>query len=174
MAESRTGPIGWFSPDPRAIIPLEEFKTSRSLRHQVRKGTYEIRINSSFVSVIRECAEREETWISDEIIRVYSVLHERGFVHSVETWLDGQLAGGLYGVAIGGAFFGESMFSKRPDASKVAMVHLVGRLRERGYRLLDTQFLNDHIRHFGGREISRKQYLKLLSEALLVDSRFQD
>lgn len=173
MAESRTGPIGWYSPDPRAVIPLDEFRISRSLRQRVAKGTYDIRIDSAFSTVIHECAERDETWISDEIIRVYSILHQRRIVHSVEAWAEGELAGGLYGVAIGGAFFGESMFSRKPDASKVALVYLVERLRTKGYRLLDTQFTNDHVRRFGAREIPRKQYLKLLAGALLLDCRFE-
>ncbi len=174
MAESRTGPIGWYSPDPRAIIPLDGFRVARSLRQRIRKGTYEIRIDTAFDAVIRGCADREETWISDEIIRTYTILHNRGVVHSVESWEGGVLSGGLYGVAIQGAFFGESMFSLRPDASKVAMVSLVERLRVRGYRLLDSQFMNENVRRFGAREVSRSQYLTMLAQALEVDASFVD
>jgi leucyl/phenylalanyl-tRNA--protein transferase len=172
MAESHTGPISWYSPDPRAILPLDKFKISRSLRRTVRSGIYEIRINTAFPRVIRACAGRAETWISDEIVRVYTLLHERGDAHSVEAWHNDRLAGGLYGVAIGGAFFGESMFSAETDASKVALVSLVGRLQERGFLLLDTQFVNAHILQFGAREIPRRAYLKLLELALLVETRF--
>ncbi len=172
MAESRTGPISWYSPDPRAIIPLDGFRIPRSLRQSVRKGTYEIRVDTAFADVIRACAEREETWISDEIIRVYSALHEQGVVHSVESWLEGELAGGLYGVSIGGAFFGESMFSRARDASKVALVSLVSRLRERGYILLDTQIINTHVLQFGAIEVPRAQYLELLAQALMVRTSF--
>jgi leucyl/phenylalanyl-tRNA--protein transferase len=172
MAESRTGPISWYSPDPRAILPLDEFKISRSLRRTVHKGIFEIRINTAFPRVIRACAGRAETWISDDMIRLYTLLHERGDVHSVEAWHGDSLAGGLYGVAIGGAFFGESMFSVETDASKVALVYLVARLRERGFLLLDTQFVNAHVLQFGAREIPRRAYLKLLAQALRVETGF--
>jgi leucyl/phenylalanyl-tRNA---protein transferase len=174
MAESRTGPISWFSPDPRAIIPLDGFRIPRSLRQSMRKGMYEVRTDAACAEVIRACAEREETWISEEIIQVYARLHERGVVHSVESWQEGRLLGGLYGVSIGGAFFGESMFSRARDASKVALVSLVSRLRERGYLLLDTQFINNHVLQFGAREIPREQYLKLLARALTVETSFED
>ncbi len=174
MAESRTGPIAWYSPDPRAIIPLDGFKIPRSLRQRIRKGTYEVRIDTAFEAVIRGCADREETWISDEIIKTYTILHRRGVVHSVESWEGGVLSGGLYGVAIQGAFFGESMFSLRPDASKVAMVSLVARLQTRGYRLLDSQFMNENVRRFGALEVSRSQYLTMLAHALEVDASFVD
>lgn len=172
MAASRRGPVAWYSPDPRAIIPLDAIDISRSLRRTVRKGVFEIRINTVFPTVIRACAERDETWISEEIIRTYTVLHERGYAHSVESWSGDELAGGLYGVAIGGAFFGESMFSEKTDASKVALVHLVERLRQRGFLLLDTQYLNDHLLRFGAREIPRNSYLELLAQALLVKALF--
>ena len=120
MAESKDGAIGWFSPDPRGILELDELKVSRSLRSTIRKKIFEIRLNTRFEEVIRACGEREETWISETIVRTYRKLHELGFAHSVETWKEGELVGGLYGVALGGAFFGESMFSKVRDASKVA------------------------------------------------------
>ena len=154
MATSRTGHIEWFSPDPRAIIPIDEFNISRSLRQTIRKNIFDIRIDKSFEKVMRLCAERDDTWISDEIISVYTELHRRGFAHSVETWHAGKLVGGLYGVTIRGAFFGESMFSRMTDASKVALVHLVGRLKESGFTLLDTQYMTEHLRAFGTIDIS--------------------
>jgi len=172
MADSRACHISWYSPDPRAIIPLHTFKPARSLLQKVRKQIFSIRINAAFEQVIRGCADRDETWISEDIIQAYTHLHRRGLAHSVESWQHGKLAGGLYGVAIGGAFFGESMFSRVPDASKVAFVHLVMRLRERGFILLDTQFINDHVRQFGAREIARRDYLRLLKEAIAVDTSF--
>ena len=174
MAESQSGPISWYSPDPRAIIPLETFKVSRSLKQRIRKGVFDVRIDVACEQVIRACAERKETWISDDIIRVYSLLHKRGFVHSVESWQGGLLVGGLYGVAIRGAFFGESMFSVVSDASKVALAFLVERLRARRFLLLDTQFMNEHVRQFGAKEIPRKAYLSLLKRAIAVDTSFRD
>jgi leucyl/phenylalanyl-tRNA---protein transferase len=172
MADSRKGPIWWYSPDPRAVIPLDGFRISRSLRQRVRKGTYEIRFDTAFEAVIRACADRKETWISDEIIRGYIGLHRDGFAHSVESWRQGSLAGGLYGVSIGGAFFGESMFSHETDASKVALVALVEHLRTRGFLLLDSQFINEHIRQFGTIEIPRVEYLRRLRVALKVETNF--
>lgn len=173
MADSRTGIISWYAPDPRAIIPLHAFKISRSLSQVVGKNLFEIRIDTAFEQVIQSCAEREETWISDEIIASYIKLHTRGYAHSVESWHMGALVGGLYGVSIGGAFFGESMFSRMPNASKVALVHLVERLRRRGFRLLDTQFMNDHVRQFGAVEIPRATYLSLLADALTAAVTFK-
>ncbi|MEK7251194.1 MAG: leucyl/phenylalanyl-tRNA--protein transferase, partial [Bacteroidota bacterium] len=163
MATSRTGHIEWFSPDPRAIIPLDKFKISRSLKQKVHKKFFEIRIDTAFESVMRACASREDTWISEEIISVYTELHRRGFAHSVETWHDGKLVGGLYGVAIRGAFFGESMFSRMTDASKVAIVHLVERMKQRSLTLLDAQYMTAHLRVFGTIDIPRSAYLQLLS-----------
>jgi leucyl/phenylalanyl-tRNA--protein transferase len=174
MADARSGRISWYSPDPRAIIPLEDFNISRSLKQALRKRIFDIRIDTAFDQVIRSCAGREETWISNEIISVYTELHRRGLAHCVESWHNGKLAGGLYGVAIGGAFFGESMFSHMTNASKVALVHLVDRLKRRGFRLLDTQFMNEHMRQFGALEISRASYLKLLAEAIVVATTFVD
>jgi len=174
MAESREGPLAWFSPDPRAIIPLESFRISRSLRRVLQKGTFTVRMDCAFEQVIRACAEREETWISEEIVEAYSALHTRGLAHSVECWQGDQLAGGLYGVAIGGAFFGESMFSRTRDASKVALVHLVTRLRARGYLLLDTQFLTPHLARFGALEIPRARYIALLRKAVTAVTCFSD
>jgi leucyl/phenylalanyl-tRNA--protein transferase len=174
MAESREGPLGWFSPDPRAIIPLETFRISRSLRRVVQKDTFTVRLDSAFEQVVRACAGREETWISEEIIEAYTALHTRGFAHSVESWQGEHLAGGLYGVAIGGAFFGESMFSRTRDASKVALVHLVSHLRARGYLLLDTQFLTPHLVQFGALEIPRSRFLEILTEAVTAVTCFSD
>jgi len=175
MAESRTGPISWYSPDPRAIIPLEAFNIPRSLRREMRRSGFSITVDRAFEDVITHCAERRfpwGTWISDEIIRVYTDLHRKGVAHSVETWMDGKLIGGLYGIALGGAFFGESMFSVVSNASKFALVALVGRLRERGYRLLDSQIINDHVRQFGAIEIPRERYLDLLSQAISLPVSF--
>ena len=174
MADPRTHAVSWYSPNPRAIIPLDGFKVSRSLRRRIKKNVFEIRIDTSFEEVIRQCSERDETWISAEIVRVYTVLHKKGFAHSVESWSGGTLAGGLYGVAINGAFFGESMFSKQSDASKIALVHLVDYLKARRFKLLDTQYINEHISQFGAVEISRSSYLSLLSEALRIETQFLD
>lgn len=174
MAESREGPLAWFSPDPRGIIPLETFRISRSLRRVVQKGTFTVRVDSVFEQVMRACAEREETWISEEIIEAYTALHTLGFAHSVECWQGDRLAGGLYGVAIGAAFFGESMFSRTRDASKVALVHLVVRLRARGYLLLDTQWLTPHLERFGALEIPRSRYMALLTKAVTAVTCFSD
>jgi leucyl/phenylalanyl-tRNA--protein transferase len=165
-----TGKILWFDPDPRAIIPLHRFHVSRSLQRLLRKGKYEVRWNSDFSQVIRACAQpgpgREDTWISDDIIEAYERLHQLGFAHSVESWHDGVLVGGLYGVAIGGLFAGESMFSHMRDASKVTMVHLVKRMQKRGLLLLDIQFMTDHLSNFGAIEIPRCDYHKILKIAL--------
>jgi len=168
MALDDSGEIGWFSPDPRGVIPLDEFHISKSLARTLKKNPFEIRIDHAFGEVIRACAERDTTWISDRIQKSYETLHQLGHAHSVETWKDGQLVGGLYGVAIGGAFFGESMFSRETDASKVAMVALIRRMRERGFLLLDTQWSTPHLAKFGCREISRDDYLDQLERALAV------
>jgi len=174
MASHRRGPIEWYSPDPRAIIPLDGLHVSRSLRRTLKRNVFTVRINTAFESVIRACAGRAETWISEEIIAAYTELHHRGFAHSVESWHDEQLVGGLYGVAIGGAFFGESMFSRMTDASKVALVHLVERLKRRGFTLLDTQFMTEHLRALGAIELPRRSYLRLLSKALTINTSFVD
>ena len=160
------GEIGWFSPDPRAIIPLDDsFHVPHGLKSVLRRGVFELRVNQSFEEVMRACAARDETWITKEIIESYCELQRRGFAHSVEAWRQGRLAGGLYGVAIGGAFFGESMFHRETDASKVALHGLVERLRDRGFMLLDTQWTTPHLRQFGAMEITRRQYLRRLSIA---------
>lgn len=172
MATSKTGHIEWFSPDPRAIIPLDAFKISRSLRRMLQQNIFELRVNTAFEEVMRGCAGREETWISEEIIEAYMTLRMRGFAHSAESWYEGSLVGGLYGVALGGAFFGESMFSRMKGASKVALVHLVRTMKRNGFTLLDIQFMTDHLRTFGAEEIPRASYLRLLSKALKIDAPF--
>jgi leucyl/phenylalanyl-tRNA--protein transferase len=165
--------IAWFSPDPRALIPIDErFHVPHGLRRTLTRSLFEIRINTAFEAVMRGCAQREETWINDEVFLSYQNLHRLGHAHSVEAWQGGRLVGGLYGVAVGGAFFGESMFHLVTDASKVALVALVSRLRERGYRLLDTQWSTTHLRTFGTYEIPREKYLKQLRAALELDCRF--
>ncbi len=175
MAESRTGPIAWYSPDPRAIIPLDTFNVPRSLRRQLSRTDVTCTVNGAFERVIRACAERgpdSATWISEDIIGVYTDLHRSGIAHSIETWRQGLLVGGLYGVALGGAFFGESMFSRESDASKFALVHLVRRLQSLGFLLLDTQIMNDHVRQFGAVELPRDSYLDLLSRAISLPMKF--
>jgi len=167
MADARSGDeIGWYSPDPRAVIPIDGLKVSRSLRQSIRKKIYAIQVNTSFEKVIRSCAEREDTWISEEIVKSYMKLHSLGFAHSVESWKGSELAGGLYGVSLGAAFFGESMFSRARDASKVALFYLVERLKDRGFVLLDTQFVTPHLIKLGAIEISRREYLLKLRRAL--------
>lgn len=169
MAEGRDSTlIQWYAPDPRAVVPLDDFIVSRNLARLVRKERFEVVTDQDFEGVMHACADRETTWISDEIIGAYTALHQMGYAHSVECRLDGDLVGGLYGVAIGGAFFGESMFHRVRDASKVAFVHLVHALRSMGYILLDTQFTTAHLKRFGVIEIPRSQYEKELVEALKV------
>lgn len=172
------GEIRWFSPDPRGIIPLEAFHVPSRLRRVVRAGVFTIAIDTAFEAVIRACAEAERdrddpgTWISGEIVESYLALHARGFAHSVEAWRAGRLAGGLYGVALRGAFFGESMFHRERDASKAALVALVDHLRTRGFVLLDTQWTTPHLEQFGAVEIPRDEYLRRLQRALVSDARF--
>jgi leucyl/phenylalanyl-tRNA--protein transferase len=164
--------IQWFSPDPRAILPLEDFHVPHALRRLVRKKVFGTTIDNAFSKVIEACAKREDTWINLEIIESYTRLHELGCAHSVEAWKEGALAGGLYGVAVGGAFFGESMFHHVTDASKIALVALVEHLRARKFALLDTQWLTPHLQQFGGVEISRNQYLRLLYRAVDLPRKF--
>ncbi len=172
MAESRHGEVHWYTSDPRAVIPLDRFHVPRSLRQVLKRGEFAIAFDTAFPEVIRACAARAETWISDEVIAVYTALHRRGDAHSVEAWRGPALAGGLYGVAIGAAFFGESMFSRESNASKVALVALVRHLRDRGFRLLDSQFMNEHMRQFGAVEIPRAWYLRQLADATGVPATF--
>jgi leucyl/phenylalanyl-tRNA--protein transferase len=171
------GEIRWFSPDPRGIIPLETFHVPKRLARVVRSGRFDVRIDTDFAGVMRGCAERREpegTWIDDEIFESYVALHREGYAHSVEAWQDGALAGGLYGVSLGGAFFGESMFHRTADASKVALAALVERLRARGFLLLDTQWVTDHLSQFGATEIPRRRYLRLLNSAMAINASFAD
>jgi leucyl/phenylalanyl-tRNA--protein transferase len=170
------GEIRWYDPNPRAIIPLDEaFHVPSRLARTVRNGPFEVRADTRFRAVMEACAEpgREGSWITSELTESYVALHEAGFAHSVEAWRDGALVGGLYGVAIGGLFAGESMFSRERDASKVALVHLVERLRRGGFVLLDTLFLTEHLARFGACEISRAEYRRRLAAALRVDASFE-
>ena len=166
------GTIEWFSPDPRAILPLEDFHVPHALRRLIRREIFEIKFDSCFGEVIRACSKRKDTWINQEIIKSYEALHALGYAHSVEAWRENKIAGGLYGVAIGGAFFGESMFHHVTDASKISLVALVERMRKRKFALLDTQWLTPHLQQFGGIEISRSHYLRLLRRAVEMPQKF--
>ncbi len=168
--------IFWVEPRRRGILPLDEFRVPRSLQKVIRRGRFRVTVDTAFEQVIRGCAEpapgRLRTWLNDDLIEAYCNLAAAGHAHSVETWEDGELVGGLYGVAMGAAFFGESMFSRTTDASKVALVGLVARLRERRFKLLDSQFMTDHLRQFGGIEIGRDAYRRLLRQALMSHAKF--
>jgi leucyl/phenylalanyl-tRNA--protein transferase len=168
------GELAWFSPDPRGVIPLETFHVPSRLKRVLRQGRFEIAIDRAFEAVMRACGTNraDGTWISDEIVEGYLALHRLGLAHSVEAWHAGQLAGGLYGVHIGGAFFGESMFHHETDASKVALVALVDLLTRRGFLLLDIQWVTEHLQQFGATNLSRPAYLKLLSRAVKRDCAF--
>lgn len=168
------GEIGWFSPDPRGILPLDAVHVSSRLARVIRSGRFEVVIDRDFEAVMRACAaDREDgTWISEEIIASYVALHQVGMAHSVETWRQGRLAGGLYGVHLGGAFFGESMFHVETDASKVALAALVTRMRDRGFSLLDIQWVTPHLAQFGAIEIPRHEYLARLARALVQPCTF--
>lgn len=172
------GTLYWYSPDPRAIIPLDTYKPAKSLRPILNKNYFEIRFNHDFEGVMRGCADArsdsDETWISDEIIEAYSGLNAMGLAHSVEAYLDNELVGGLYGVAIGAVFFGESMFYRVPNASKVAFHYLIETLRQQGFELLDTQFINDNVKRFGAIEIPKAKYLNLLRNAVTKKARFTE
>jgi leucyl/phenylalanyl-tRNA---protein transferase len=178
MADSADAPeIFWVDPEMRGIIPLKGFHVPQRLRRTVKAEHFEIRCDTAFEAVIRGCAapaaDRPRTWINEEIVRLYVELFRRGAAHSVESWYEGELVGGLYGVSIGGAFFGESMFSRMTDASKVALVHLVARLIGSGYTLLDTQFVTEHLQRFGAIEIPRADYRRRLAAALSAPIVFQ-
>ena len=170
------GRIHWYSPNPRAVLPLDGLHVSQSLRRVIHRGPFEVRFDSAFDAVITACAApapgREQTWISAEIRSAYNELHRLGFAHSVESWVGEELAGGLYGVSIRGFFAGESMFSRRRDASKVALYYLVQRLRSRDFRLLDVQFLTPHLIRMGALELPRRLYLGQLRQALAVETSF--
>ena len=177
MADGRDGEIGWYAPDPRAIQPFVQgdplggFHLKRSLAKQIRQGRFEVTTDRCFAEVIHACAtaprcEPGGDWISPEIESLYTTLHQYGFAHSVEAWQDGELVGGIYGVTLGGAFFGESMFSLKPYASQVCYAWLIEHLRSRGYALFDVQFTNPHLEQFGVVEVAREEYLKLLERAI--------
>ena len=168
----RSGRIRWYAPDPRAVLEHDKLHVSRSLRATIRKGVYEVRMDTAFEAVMRCCADREETWINEAFISTYTQLHYAGLAHSVEAWQDGKLVGGRYGVALGGAFMGESMFSYATDASKVCLVTLVELLRPRGYVLHDTQFWTPHLASLGVTEIPRRMYERRLREALRINCRW--
>jgi leucyl/phenylalanyl-tRNA---protein transferase len=177
MAESaEDNALYWIEPEERGVIPLDGLRISRSLNKRVRQQAFEVRIDSAFAKVIEACAaktpDRKTTWINSRIRSLYGQLHKLGCCHSVECWKDGRLAGGLYGVRIGAAFFGESMFSRETDASKVALVHLVARLNAGGYTLLDAQFVNPHLVSLGAVSVAKAEYLKLLEPALAADADF--
>ena len=177
MAEGRADPrIVFVDPDKRGVLPLDGFHMPRSLRKTIKRGIFEVRCDTAFEDVLVGCAaataKRRDTWINPEIERLYNQLYRLGFAHSVETWRDGNLVGGLYGVALGAAFFGESMFSRETDASKVALAALVERLKRGGFTLLDTQFLTEHLARFGAHEVSRDAYRLMLEEAIVRDAAF--
>lgn len=177
MAESRNDPVvHWIDPDRRGVLPLDQFHIPRRLRRRMRRSDFEVRCDSAFDEVIAGCAEparnRPDTWINSTIETLYTELFHMGFAHSVECWRDGELVGGLYGVSLGAAFFGESMFSREADASKIALAHLILRLVKGGYRLLDTQFTTPHLRQFGALEVPREEYKMRLAQALSVTAQF--
>ncbi len=176
MADPDDGKIYWYDPDPRTIMPLQSFHVSRRLQRTIRQGKFEIRVNSHFQRVMELCGEprktQDKTWINPELIRLYTILHTYGHAHSVETWQEGKLVGGVYGVSIGGLFAGESMFSRVRDASKVALVALVDVLKLNGFELFDVQFTTEHLKTFGAREISQEDYKKRLEAALELDCSF--
>lgn len=173
MPDPYTHKILWYKPDPRAIIPLNGFHCSRSLRRRIKKGDYQVTYNQAFTEVMRGCANREETWITPEFISSYTRLFEEGSAGSVEVWNDaGELTGGTYGVCLGGAFFAESMFHTETDCSKIALFHLVQKLRTKNFILLEVQFLTDHLKRLGAIEIPLSQYLALLKNSLEVSAEF--
>ena len=177
MAENRRDKkLFWIDPEVRGILPLDNFHIPRSLKKKIRNNPFEVRFDHNFAAVIRACAQqkpkRRETWINDEIIELYTKLFCMHHAHSVECWQEEKLVGGLYGISIGGAFFGESMFSSERDSSKIALVHLVARLNLAGFTLLDTQFITDHLKQFGAIEISRVEYHKILNGALNLNVGF--
>jgi leucyl/phenylalanyl-tRNA---protein transferase len=173
MWHEDVGEIWWYQPDPRAIIPLDGFHVSRSLAKTIRRGEFEIRMDTDFCGVMRGCADRAEgTWISEDFVDVYGALHRAGFAHSVEAWQEGSLVGGTYGLAIGGAFMAESMFHRETDASKVALAALVSRLRDRGFTLLDVQYMTPHLKSLGAVEIPHHEYYRRLQQAIRLRTTF--
>lgn len=177
MAETADDPtVFWVEPEMRGVMPIKDFHVPRSLKKLLSQDIYDVTFNEAFNTVVKACAQpapgREQTWINDTIRILYSELHDMGHAHSVEAWYEDQLVGGLYGVSLGRAFFGESMFTRKANASKVALFHLVRRLNERGFVLLDTQFNTDHLSQFGTQEVPRDDYEKLLQEALIGEAQF--
>ncbi|MBY0357728.1 MAG: leucyl/phenylalanyl-tRNA--protein transferase [Candidatus Obscuribacterales bacterium] len=166
--------LRWYAPDPRCIIDLDNFHASARLYRTYKQDKFKLRVNTAWAEVVQACASREETWITDEIFQIYSHLHKLGYAHSVEVYFEEKLVGGLYGVSIGGAFMGESMFHTVRDASKIALLYLVERLKERGFSLLDCQFMTEHLRQFGAINISRDEYTERLNLALAQDCHFAD
>jgi leucyl/phenylalanyl-tRNA---protein transferase len=164
--------LRWYAPDPRCIIDLKEFHAPRRLARTYRQGRFELKVNTAWRRVMELCAERDSTWITEPFYRTYTQLQQMGKAHSVEAYLDGVLAGGLYGVCLGGAFMGESMFHTITDASKIALIYLVERMQERGLVLLDCQYMTDHLKIFGARDIPQIEYLTRLQKALSLDVRF--
>ncbi len=173
-SDNDPGALYWVDPPQRGVLALDKLHISRSLRKRIRRGGFLIKINADFTGTMHDCADRNETWINDAILNAYTDLHRRGFAHSVETWIDGERVGGLYGVSLGAGFFGESMFSRATDASKIALVWLVARLRAGGYQLLDTQFITEHLQSLGAEEIPREDYRKKLGHAISTPARFYD
>lgn len=165
-SEDESDTLYWVDPPKRGILPLDGLHVSRSLRKRIRRGGFDVRVDEDFVGTMRDCADRGETWINNAILQIYTDLHERGFAHSIEVWSGGQRIGGLYGVSLGAGFFGESMFHRETDASKIALVWLVARLRAGGFTLLDTQFSTSHLASLGVVEIPRKTYRDRLARAL--------
>lgn len=177
MAEDRTDPeLFWVDPRMRGVIRLDQFHVPRRLRRTVRKGIFEVTFDRAFEEVIERCADstegRPRTWINDRIIELYTILHHQGHGHSVECWRGGELVGGVYGISLGAVFFGESMFSRVSDASKVALVHLVAALLGGGYQMVDTQFITQHLARFGAIEIPRNEYRKLLEQTISIPASF--
>lgn len=175
MSEHRDDPeVFWVDPHRRGILPLDGFHISRSLARRMRQGLYQATLNRAFEAVLQGCADRADTWISPPIHRAYLELYQQGYGHSLEIWQEGQLVGGVYGVALGAAFFGESMFSRRTDASKLALAHLTDHLARCGFTLFDTQFITPHLGRLGAREIPRAQYRALLQEAMETEADIAD
>ncbi len=172
MADEETGEINWYLPETRTVIPLDNYNIPRSLKKILNDSDFEIEYDTDFISVVKGCASRDKTWISEELIKAYLRLKELGFVHTVETRIGGKLVGGLYGISYRGAFFGESMFSVVPQASKVALANLLKHLNEKGFVMLDVQFMTEHLRMFGAVEISFEEYNGLLKTAYTRESRF--
>jgi leucyl/phenylalanyl-tRNA---protein transferase len=172
MGDERHDEIRWYSPDPRCIFDFDTFHVPKRLARTYRQGVFELRVNQAWREVLLHCANRDSTWITGKIYAAYTQLHELGFAHTVEAYYEGKLAGGLYGVTIGGAFMGESMFHTVTDASKVCLIYLVQRLKERGFILLDSQFMTEHLSTLGAVNISRDEYIRRLQKALLLNCKF--